>query len=114
MKKLTEKENKKLVDFFKEMFDCEFARLSQPTDKIFLIIGEKRNTKEDHKDSPTQWKEYVQEQWIPRDWEYVNEKVIASGNTIEELIKSAEKYKKISKMTMEEYLESETFLKESV
>ena len=41
-----------------------------------------------------------------RDWDYVQEQVIASGDTEAELVASAKHYKKLCGMSMEQYLRS--------
>ena len=76
------------------MFDCyDSIRISQPINTYFLIIGENgsgqcyRNGK-------------------PWNYDYTQEKCIASGKTEKEIIISAIKYKRLCNMTMEEYIKS--------
>lgn len=97
------KENK-LIAKCREIIECDTARIRKYDDgKMFLIIGFNRNTKDDL----GQWcKDALGKEPIP-DWDYVEEKVVASGNTELGLIKSAEKYKRLCGMTMEEYLTEE-------
>ena len=88
-----------------EIVECDVARIRQFQDgKMFLIIGFNRNTKDDLGQS---YRNYDFEKGgldpIP-DRDYVEEKVVASGETESELIKSAERYKKLCGMTMLEFL----------
>lgn len=84
----------------RKIIKCDTARISKPLDKMFFIIGFNRNTKDD------------EGQWIkngkPFDFNYVTESVVASGNTEDELIASCKEYKRLSEMTMEEYLKKLT------
>lgn len=88
--------DKRLEARFKRMFECDTVRISSPCGKHFLIIGFNRNTKDDegrwYKDGK------------PIHFDYVAEKVIASGDTMKELIASAKEYKRLTQMTMTEYL----------
>jgi hypothetical protein len=84
-----------LIRMFIKMFNCDTARISTPCGKLFLIIGWNRNTKDD----PGQWLKDGK----PFNFDYVKEKVIASGETEAELIESAKEYKRLSKMTWPEY-----------
>jgi hypothetical protein len=78
----------KLEDKFKKMFGCDSVRISKPTDRLFLIIGYKKHTKDD---TSSAW--YKDGERI--DFEYIAEQVIASGDSEEELIKSAKHYKNL-------------------
>jgi len=82
----------------KEIVTCDTARISKPLGdgKMFLIIGFNRNTKDDE----GQW---VDENGVRRDWDYVQESVIASGFTEKELIDSTKEYVRVCGMTWEEY-----------
>lgn len=87
-----------------EIVECDTSRIRKfdsPIDgKMFLVIGFNRNTKDDS----GQWcKDALGKEPIP-DWDYVEEKVVASGKTEEELIESAKEYKRLCGMTMTEYL----------
>jgi hypothetical protein len=98
VKKMNKNINKKLENKFKKMLGCDSARISNPLgNKLFLIIGYKKHTKDD-----------IYSQWVDGkgdriDFEYMEEKVIASGKNIEELIESAKYYKKLQNMSWEEY-----------
>ena len=79
-----------------DLLGCDTARVVKThSGKLFLIIGYNKSTK----DSPYQWYENNK----PIDFEYVEEKTVASGYTDKELLASAKFYKKLSEMTMEEY-----------
>lgn len=88
-----------------EIVECDTARIRKFDEwlggKMFLIIGFNRNTK----DNPGQW---VDEHGNERDWDYVEEKTVASGKTEAELIESAEEYKRLCGMSILEYLKQET------
>jgi len=74
------------LETFKEMFKCDSARISSPLGKtLFLIIGYKRNTREDK----GQW---VDQQGKHLNWDYLLETCIASGDTEFELMESARRY----------------------
>ena len=85
-----------LIKYFRRMFDCDTVRISQPIKIMFLIIGHKRNTKDD----PGQWIRDGE----PFDFDYTAEKTIASGKTKKELIASAKEYKRLCGITTKEYL----------
>lgn len=85
----------RLVKRFIRMFGCDTARISKPCGKLFLVIGWNRNTK----DGPGQWTKNGE----PIDFDYLQEKVIASGNTEAELIESAKEYKRLQGMTWADY-----------
>ena len=89
----------RLVRRFVRMFKCDTARITSLLGKHFLIIGHNRNTKDD----PGVW---MDENGNRKDWDYVNEQVIASGDTEAELVASAKHYKKLCGMSMEQYLRS--------
>jgi hypothetical protein len=98
VKKKDKGNNKKLENKFKKMLGCDSARISNVNNnKFFLIIGYKTHTKDDI------YSQWVDEKGKRIDFEYMEEKVIASGKNIEELIESAEYYKKLQNMTWEEY-----------
>lgn len=98
---IREIKEKNLIAKCMKIIECDTARIRKSEDwvggKMFLIIGFNRNTKDD----PGQW---VDENGKERDWDYVEEKTVASGKTEEELIESAKEYKRLCGMTMEEYL----------
>lgn len=86
----------KLIEQCRELIECDTARISKLNNTLFLIIGFNKHTKDDS----GQW--YKNDE--PLDFEYVEEKVVASGETEEELLDSAKEYARVSQLTMEEYL----------
>ncbi len=81
---------------YAEMFDCDQFRIYRGTGKMFLILGWKRNTKDDD----GQWCK----DWEQLDYDYIKEEVVASGETEAELLESAREYKRLSGMSIEDYL----------
>ena len=85
----------------RKIVECDTARISEASGTLFLIIGFNRNTKDDE----GQWYKMDKDgNQVPKDWDYVQESVVAHGKTEEQLIKSAEYYKKLCGMTMMEFL----------
>lgn len=85
-----------------KIVECDTARIRkfELDGMLFLIIGFNRNTKDD----PGQWcSDALGENPIP-DWDYVEEKVVASGYTELGLIESAKEYKRLCGLKMSEYL----------
>ncbi len=78
-----------LANHFRKLFACDTARIWQASHggKMFLIIGHKRHTKDD----AGQWMRNGE----PIDFEYVAERVVASGETESELRASANEYKRL-------------------
>lgn len=74
-----------LLDRFREMFDCDEVRITKPCNRLFLILGWNRRTKKG--------------EWLrngePIQFGYLEEKAVASGDTEEELVESAEEYKRV-------------------
>lgn len=91
---------RRLVRRFVRMFGCDAARIETPGNRMFLLIGNKRHTRDD----PGVW---VDQDGNEKQWEYIDWKTIASGDTEAELIASAKKYKRLSKMTWVEYFRKE-------
>ena len=81
----------KLETKFKKMFKCDTVRISKPLNELYLIIGTKKNTKND-KGSIIYKNNKIY------NFEYVDEHVIASGKNEVELMKSAKYYKKLLKL----------------
>ena len=98
----------------REIVECDTARISRPLvdGRMYLIIGFKRNTKDDggyfvdsngiHRDF-----DYVEESldYVKESIDYVKESIVASGFTEDELIASAKEYVKVQGMTWEDYFE---------
>jgi hypothetical protein len=95
-------DEERLIRKFVRMFGCDTARIAKPTGKLFLILGWNRNTAKDREKDPSAGQWYKNKE--PIDFDYVAEKVVASGNTEKELIASAKEYKRLQGMTVEEYL----------
>lgn len=75
------------------MFRCDTARISSASGTLFLTLG---------------WNERSEGEWCDQDghamnFDYVREKVVASGATLRELTASARDYKKIQAMTWSDY-----------
>lgn len=77
---------------------CDTARISKPLDKMFLIIGFNRNTKDDEGVWVNQENQRI-------DFDYVQESVVANGKTKKELIESAKEYQRICGITWEQYFQ---------
>lgn len=97
----TQKELEKLAQKCKKYISCDVAWISKPLNdgKMFFIIGFNKNT-EWEKDTIT-----TNEKGEKINYDYVQEKVVASGYNEKELIKSIKEYVKLSKMSWEEYFE---------
>lgn len=80
------------LERFKKMFNSDTARIVHPCGMMFLIIGFYRNTQDDQ----GQW--YCNGQSL--DFDYVSEKVIASGENYDELLSSVMKYKSLLDMSV--------------
>jgi len=89
-------QNTNILNECREYIKCDTARISKPGDKMFFIIGFNRNTKDDE----GMW---VNEHNERIDFDYVEEHVVASGQTKDELIESIKEYVRLSDMTWEEY-----------
>jgi hypothetical protein len=82
---------------FARLLKADTARISKfESGQMFLIIGFKRNTKDDH----GHWYKNGK----PIHFDYVAEHCVASGKTMRELEASAREYKRLQSITMEEYL----------
>lgn len=87
----------RLVRRFRRMFPkADEARITMPAGKMFLVLGYKRNTKDD----PGQW---VDQDGNERDWQYLHEETVASGETEAELIACAKHYKRLQGMKWSDY-----------
>ena len=81
-----------LIKRFCRMFKCDAARISRyHGNKMFLILGWNRNTKKQHEKgkSSGQWMRSEGGELVPFDFDYLEEKVIASGKTLKALTASA-------------------------
>jgi predicted metal-dependent TIM-barrel fold hydrolase len=82
-----------LIERCRKIVKCDVARISKLGKTMYFIIGFNRNTKQDE----GQWVKNGQ----PIDFDYVNEKVIASGETDDELIESIKEHERLRKMSKE-------------
>ena len=88
-----------LLSRFRYMFDChDSIRIEQPMNSLFLIVGRRRHTKDDKLSA------WIGESGERVDFEYLEEHCVASGETPQELIISALDYKRLSNMSMKEFL----------
>lgn len=81
-----------LISRFKRMFKCDACELSRLGGKTWLFLCWNRNTAKDRE------KNAEAGQWMkdgePYDFDYVKRQVVASGETVAELIESAKEYKR--------------------
>lgn len=87
--------NPSIVKRVVKYLGCDTARICQPLGRYFLIIGYNRNTKDD----PGQWVKNGE----PFDFDYVAEKVIANGTTLEELWESVKFYHRLERYGWKAY-----------
>ena len=79
MKVFLSSEHTELIKKCRQIIDCDVARISQPNDKMFLIIGVNVDTKLDH----VKWTNDIGENI---NFEYVQESIVASGFNEEEMV----------------------------
>jgi len=86
----------------KTLLKCDAVRISQPSEggRMFLIIGDIRNTKDDK----GFWSQSSDGVAKLKNWDYLNEKTIAKGYTADELMADVELYEKLCRMTFTELL----------
>lgn len=77
---------------------CDTARISKPLDKMYLIIGFNRNSKDDE----GKWVNNYNHEF---EFDYVQESVVSSGYTNEELIESTKEYQRLCGITWEQYFD---------
>lgn len=77
---------------FKRMFRADAVRISRFSEKMFLIIGRNRSTREDEKETGCRW--YKNGEPMPH-FTYLHEQTVASGATEAELLASAREYKRL-------------------
>lgn len=95
-----------LKKFYRDFFKVDSARISKPQDKMFLIIGNKKSTGDDRQF------EWVDEQGNVLVFDYLEEKTVASGKTEQELLASAQMYKKWMNRKLNTYEDLEEFLED--
>jgi hypothetical protein len=79
-------ENPELVEELRALFSADEARITSPCGTLFLILMTRRNTKEN---KTSAW--YRDGQRF--DFDYLEQRVVASGHTVDELRASATEYK---------------------
>ena len=82
-----------LLEKCKQLLGCDEARISKPRNKMFLIVRNWKNTEDD---MGSYW---INEKEERIDFKYLEEKVVASGNTEEELLESVYEYKRFCDMS---------------
>lgn len=92
-----EMDHSSLVNACVTELGCDTARVVEAGGKMFLVAGARRR-------SEREWEANGQ----PVSFDYVEERAIASGRTKEEVLASLSEYKRISGLTMEEYLMERT------
>lgn len=81
---------------------CDCGRISNPCNTLFFIAGFNRNTKTEREQHPDEGQWY--RDGVPIDFDYVEEHVVASGASPEELLASVKEYIRLNSMKMEDYL----------
>jgi len=94
----TNNDFKEIIEKAKAIIEFDVARISKLMGRMYLFIGFKKNTKDD----VGQWLKNGE----PIDFDYLEEKIIASGDNEEELIESVKKYKRLCGMSWEEYFKA--------
>lgn len=88
-----------LLERVKRWFKCDTARIATYSGKRFLIIGWNRNTANDSGCG------YTTSNGKRVDYNYIEEKCIASGRTYAELTASAKEDKRLRGLSWEKYFE---------
>ncbi len=98
MSKISKLGLKKLAEECRKYVKCDTARISKPMDKMYLIIGFNRNTKDDEG-------VWIDQDGNRLDFDYVQETVIASGTNKKELISATKEYTRLLGVTWKQYFE---------
>jgi hypothetical protein len=85
--------NERTCARFKRMFQCDQVRIPVYEKKMFLVLGYRRNTRQDS----GVWMKNGE----PVHYDYIRETVVASGFTVKELVKSAREYRRLMITSME-------------
>jgi hypothetical protein len=88
----------RLIALAKKLFGCDTARLSKPLGKMFLIVGYAKSTK-------TSGGTWIRHDGERIDFDYTEEKCIASGVTVKELAHCMRRYKKLEGLNCLEAIE---------
>lgn len=81
--------NRTYLQTLTRKFGCDQTRIVKACGKLFLVLGWKRNTKQD----AGQWYKNGR----PIDFDYIKEMCVASGSIMAELKKSALEYEKVKR-----------------
>ena len=85
-----------MIDKYKDIIGYDTARIEKVNDKLFFIIGYNKNTKSDKYKCFKNGK-----QW---DYDYCDEKVIASGTTNADLEHDLQEYIRISRLSQTDWI----------
>lgn len=89
----------RILRLFKRMFpDADSVRIVTPNGKLFLILGKERNTRDDVGGT---WHD---SQGRVKHFDYMQETTVASGETLERLVESAEFYRDCEKKKLSDYV----------
>ena len=94
----TNNDYESLIERARAIIEFDVARISRPMGRMYLIIGFNKNTKDD----AGQWVKNGE----PINFDYVEEKIVASGANEEELIESVKEYKRLCGMSWEDYFKA--------
>lgn len=89
-----------LLDWAKRYFRCSATRLSSFPSKHFLIIGRRRSTRQDGREGKGIW----YRDGKPHHFYYLEESIVGSGATLDEVKASAKEFKRLAGMSMNEWL----------
>lgn len=95
--KINEMKTTELIKECRKIVKCDYARISKPLNRMYLIIGFKKNTKDD----PNSY--FTDQDGTRKDFNYYDTRTIASGNTPEELIANVKEYQRLCGITWEQY-----------
>lgn len=93
--KATSSQMERFVKRAVKYLGCDTARISQPCDTLFLIIGTNRNTKKDREEDRTTGACYKDGELY--DFDYIEEHVIANGKDFKELWESVKFYRRLER-----------------
>lgn len=85
------------------MFNCDTARISKPVGKMFLIVGMNKNTLKERTKDPSVGV-WTDGNGNTIDFDYVDEKIVASGHDFKSLMKDAKYFKQLLRMSWTDYL----------
>jgi hypothetical protein len=84
------------VMWLRDLFGADHDRISAPQETMFAIVGYLCSTEDD----AGQWTKNGE----PIDFEYHSEHIVGSGETFQELREAVRDYKRLTMLSMEEYL----------